>query len=356
MIIHPQHFSAILAGTACFSRGQLPILECALIQPAPGGLSITSTDLECQITATLPDIASPAAGFCVGAEKLRSIIRSCPSGLPLEIAQSDARAILRAGRSRWTLATLPADDFPALEPADATASITVPADDLHLGLATVLDAAARDDVRQYINGVLFEVRGGALRLVATDGHRLHAWETPIDSDTEARGIVPRRSAATLARLATGDSTRIDITPTAASFAIGETLFTTKLIAAKYPDWRRVLPKPEHRLSINRLELLTAVTRVLILANEAYQGIMLMIGDGSLALAAQSAAGDANDIVALADHGPEATIAVNGHYLVDALKIFGTEEIGIEYTGGNIGIVLTPAGADMPMATIMPMRL
>ena len=359
MLIERKSVQTIMAGLSAAGRGGLPILEHALVIESEGSASVTTTDLELQITATLAEQDGPngLGGYCVHAGKLREILRS--GSPPITITHDNSRAIVRSGAARFTVNTLHPDEFPALQTVGGQ-QLAIPADTLRLGIASVIDAAARDDVRHYLNGVLMELKHRRLTLIATDGHRMHVWRADIDAELEVNAIIPRRSAEALTRQLQGtEMVTVEVSRTALSVACGPILITTKLIDAKYPDWERAIQDTNRQITVNRGDLLAAVNRANILANEQYYGLSMTVQDsGHILIESASVNGATSELISIQEGAVPHIFAHNGHYLRDAASLFPHDELSIQYSDNTDHgpIIMTPPDACYPMALVMGIRL
>src|SRR6185503_15673121 len=275
-------------------RHTLPILSNVLIERSGDTLGFLATDIEIQIAARS---AIPASGetraVTVGARKLLDILRALPDGAEVTLQQQDKRLLVKAGKSRFTLQTLAAEDFPRLaKPAGESARFELEQKELRRVLSLVQYAMAQQDIRYYLNGLLMVVDEGTLKLVATDGHRLAFAALKVGAELPRQEvIVPRKTVLELAKLLgeTDDPVKIELSATQASFSFGSVDLVSKLIDGKFPDYTRVIPAShKNRLQASREPLRQALLRAAILSNEKFRGVRWVLSDGSLKIVSSNA--------------------------------------------------------------------
>src|SRR5690606_1902819 len=252
-------------------RQTLPVLSNVLLVVEGQQLSLTGTDLEVELVGrvTLEDAAEPGE-ITVPARKLMDICKSLPSDALIDIRIDDQKLLVKAGRSRFTLSTLPANDFPTVEEGPGSLTFNLPQAKLRRLIERTSFAMAQQDVRYYLNGMLLEVQSGLLRAVATDGHRLAmcSMEATIQQDGKHQVIVPRKGILELARLLTEQDAEVSIVLGQHHIRAntGEFTFTSKLVDGKFPDYERVLPRGGDKLVVaDRQGLREAFSRTAILS-------------------------------------------------------------------------------------------
>src|SRR5688572_3514350 len=274
-------------------RHTLPILSNVLIERSGDALGFLATDIEIQIAARS---AIPAGGetraVTVGARKLLDILRALPDG-EVTLQQQDKRLQVKAGKSRFALQTLAAEDFPRLaKPAGESAKFKLEQKALRRLLGLVQYAMAQQDIRYYLNGLLMVVEDGSLKLVATDGHRLAYAALKLGANLPRQEvIVPRKTVLELTKLLaeSEDEVRVEISATQAAFSFGNVDLVSKLIDGKFPDYTRVIPtQHKNRLQIGREALRQALLRAAILSNEKFRGVRWVLADGSLKIVSSNA--------------------------------------------------------------------
>jgi DNA polymerase-3 subunit beta len=276
-------------------RQTLPVLANLLVSAGPDGVSFTGTDLEVEMVARMAADGIEAGDITIPARKLFDICRALPDGIKIDFKQAGERITVSAGRSRFTLSTLPASEFPQIDNIDLVERVTLSEATLKELIDRTAFAMAHQDVRYYLNGTLLDVREGALRCVATDGHRLALCETMVDLAAQARRqvIIPRKGVLELQRLLdAGDGTvEIELGRNHLRVRRSDFTFTTKLIDGRFPDYDSVIPiGADKQLTVGRDELRAALQRASILSNEKYRGVKLDVSPGRLQIVAHTGAG------------------------------------------------------------------
>ena len=345
-------------------RHTLPILSNVLIEKHGDQLTMLATDIEIQIrTTTGGHIGGEDVAITVGARKLQDILRALPDSTDVSLTLDDKRLTVKAGRSRFQLQTLPAADYPSLNPpTDAAARLTIGQRTFKRQLAQVSYAMAQQDIRYYLNGLLIIADGGELRMVATDGHRLayaaSDLEAPVPVRTEA--ILPRKTVLELARqLADNDDPlEIVLAGNQAVFRFGSIELVTKLIDGKFPDYERVIPQAHPKLiSFERQPLLSALQRAAILTNEKFRGVRMVLEDGLLKIVSTNAEQEeALDELEIDYQGDKLDIGFNVTYLLDVLNNLSSETVDWRFNDGNSSALITLPGNDKFKYVVMPMRI
>jgi len=344
-------------------RQTLPVLANVLLNLDGQHLSITGTDLEVELVGRLTlDEAGDNGEVTVPARKLADICKSLPEGAQIEFSVAESRATLRSGRSRFTLATLPAREFPNIEDSIGTHQFTLKQTELRRLIDRTAFAMAQQDVRYYLNGMYFELRAGRLRTVATDGHRLAVCTYPgtLQDLEDTQVIVPRKGVLELARLMQDDDG--DVTIILGSNHIRATTpnftFTSKLVDGKFPDYERVLPRNADKvIEGSRLEMRQAFTRTAILSNEKYRGVRLKLSEGSLDIEANNPEQEqAEESLPVTYTGDSLEIGFNVGYLLDVLGVLSGGEIRFSLGDPNSSALLEESDGGDSLYVVMPMRL
>ena len=344
-------------------RQTLPILAHFLLTIENGRLSVTGTDMELELVASteLPD--AEAGEVTVPARKLVDICRSLPADAEIQLQVDGERALVRSGRSRFSLTTLPAVDYPSGDDLTGELRIIVKEGQFRRLLELTYFAMAHQDVRYYLNGLLLDIGEGLLRAVATDGHRLAIAAIPVDTGDSARQvIVPRKGISELLRLlGSGDEeVAIDVGSNGIQIILPEVRLTSKLIDGKFPDYRRVVPKVEDSdktVVVDRERVRQALTRAAILSNDKYRAVRLCLEPNLLRVVANNPEQEeAEDEVEVAYHGEGLEIGFNVSYLIDALTALPGEEAEIHLGDSSSSCLITPKGEGDCQYVVMPMRL
>jgi DNA polymerase-3 subunit beta len=342
-------------------RQTLPILSNVLLALEGNQLSLTGTDLEVELTGRVQtDSVGVDGEITVPARKLVDICKQLPDGTLMEFTAEEGKLLIKAGRSRFTLATLAASDFPLVDDAQGDKVIDLPQKALRRLIDRTAFAMAQQDVRYYLNGMFLEIRSGRLRMVATDGHRLALCTAPdsVDSD-DASLIIPRKGVLELARLLEGESAVKVVIGTNHLRAVNETFtFTSKLIDGKFPDYERVLPKsPDKSVVGDRLALRQAFSRTSILSNEKYRGVKLSLSTDLLKITANNPEQEeAVEEVAVDYQGDTLEVGFNVTYLLDVLGVLDSESVRLSLSDSASSALLEEAEAGDSMYVVMPMRL
>ena len=263
-------------------RHTLPVLANVLLRKTGGEIEFTTSDLEIQVR-TRADFDGDAGNFSttVGARKLIDILRTLPADQNVTLSSAQNKLLLSGGKSRFTLQTLPSEDFPLVqEAADFGPMFSVPQKSLKALIAQVHFAMAVHDIRYYLNGILFVAEGKSLTLVATDGHRLALAQATLEVEMPKQEVIlPRKTVLELQRLLRDEDTPIEMrfAGNQAKFAFSGMEFVTKLVEGKFPDYNRVIPK-SHRnhITLGRMPLLSSLQRAAILTSEKFKGVRLNV--------------------------------------------------------------------------------
>jgi len=344
-------------------RHTLPILSNVLIERAPGALSFLATDIEIQITArSAVEPSGEARAVTVGARKLVDILRALPEGSEVTLQQQDKRLLVKAGKSRFALQTLPAEDFPRLaRPAGEVARFALAQKALRHVLGLVQYAMAQQDIRYYLNGLLLVVEDRALKLVATDGHRLAYAALALEAKLPRQEvIVPRKTVVELAKLLadTDEEVRIELSATQAAFSFGSVELVSKLVDGKFPDYTRVIPVGhKNTLAIEREVLRQALSRAAILSNEKFRGVRLVLTDGSLRVVSSNAEQEeAEETLEVRYQGDALDIGFNVNYLLDVLNNVAGSEVQCSFgDSASSALLVFPSEAEFKYV-VMPMRI
>ena len=344
-------------------RHTLPILANVLIRKSGTQLQLTTSDLEIQIS-TSADLGGDDGSFAatVGARKLIDILRSMPSDQTVSLESAQNKLILKGGKSRFTLQTLPADDFPLVQQAENFGPVfAIPQKVLKDLLNQVSFAMAVHDIRYYLNGILFVAEGKQLSLVATDGHRLAFSSATLDIEVPKQEVIlPRKTVLEMQRLLSDKEGAIEMqfAGNQAKFDFDGMQFVTKLVEGKFPDYNRVIPKNHKNIiTLGREPLLKSLQRTAILTSEKFKGVRLNIEPGTLRIASNNAEQEeAVDELDIDYGGDEIEIGFNVTYLIDALANMNQDMIKIELSDSNSSALLTIPDNAAFKYVVMPMRI
>ena len=344
-------------------RHTLPVLANVLIRKTGDSVQLTTSDLEIQIRTTA-ELGGDNGNFTstVGARKLIDILRTMPADQTVSLESTQNKLVLKGGKSRFTLQTLPAEDFPLVQEAPSFGpTFSVPQKTLKDLMSQVSFAMAVHDIRYYLNGILFVAEGKQLSLVATDGHRLAYASATLDVEVPRQEVIlPRKTVLELQRLLSDAEGAIEMrfASNQAKFSFDGMEFVTKLVEGKFPDYNRVIPK-NHRnhITLGRAPLLACLQRTAILTSEKFKGVRLNVEPGLLRVASNNAeqeeAVDELDI----DYGGDAIeIGFNVTYLIDALSNMSQDMVKLELQDSNSSALLTNPENNAFKYVVMPMRI
>ncbi len=342
-------------------RQTMPVLSNVLLSARNNRLSVTGTDLEVELVSAVNLSVQQAGEITVPGRKLLDILRALPEGVAVSLALEGDRVIVRAGRSRFTLSTLSAVEFPVVEEVSAQQTLRLPQAELRRLIDKTHFSMAQQDVRYYLNGMLLEADGGILRAVATDGHRLALCETTLEEPvkTKQQVIVPRKGVLELQRIL-GESGTVELAVGTNHIRaeIGDVRFTSKLIDGRFPEYGRVIPaRPNRIVEADRAVLRQALQRTAILSNEKYRGIRLSLKTNLLTLQTHNPEQEeAEDQLEVVYPGDELEIGFNVNYLLDALSAIETDRVQIGLTDSNSSCLITAPDIATARYVVMPMRL
>jgi DNA polymerase-3 subunit beta len=342
-------------------RQTMPILSNVLLKVEDGQLTITATDLEVELAATTAVAEDGSGEITVPGRKLHDICRALPDGSDLDVSLAGERMTIKSGRSRFTLATLGAADFPLVEEVAAQQAMTLAQNELETLLEKTQFSMAQQDVRYYLNGLLLETEGATLRAVATDGHRLALSQIvlPDGGAREMQVIVPRKGVLELSRLL-GHEGQLTLTIGAnhVRVELDDTRFTSKLIDGRFPEYGRVVPKnPKNVVTADRALLREALQRAAILSNEKYRGVRLDLSENNIVIQANNPEQEeAVETLEVEYRGDSMEIGFNVNYLLDALGAVDEASVQLGVTDGNSSCLITAPGDESTKYVVMPMRL
>jgi len=344
-------------------RHTLPILANVLLRKSGTSIQLTTSDLEIQIRTTA-ELGGDAGNFTttIGARKLIDILRTMPADQTVSLESNQSKIILKGGKSKFTLQTMQAEDFPLVqESANFGPAFSVPQKTLKDLLGQVAFAMAVHDIRYYLNGILFVAEGKQLSLVATDGHRLAFASATLDVEVPKQEVIlPRKTVIELQRLLSDADGAIEMqfANNQAKFSFDGMEFVTKLVEGKFPDYNRVIPKNhKNKITLGRTALLSTLQRTAILTSDKFKGVRLNIDPGSLRVASNNAEQEeAVDELDIDYGGDSIEIGFNVTYLIDALANMSQDMVSVELTDGNSSALFTIPDNATFKYVVMPMRI
>src|SRR3954465_14269255 len=344
-------------------RHTLPILSNVLIDSTAEAISFLATDIEIQISARTGLTASrDARSLTVGARKLLDILRALPENTEVSLQPQDKRLLLKAGRSRFTLQTLPAEDFPKLAKAAGEATrFTMAQKALRRLLGLVQYAMAQQDIRYYLNGLLMVGESGELKVGARGGRPPALASMPLEATLPRQeAIVPRKTVIELTKLLadSDDEVGIELSASQAAFGFGAIDLVSKLIDGKFPDYTRVIPTGhKNKLQAGREALRQALQRAAILSNEKFRGVRWVLTDGSLKIVSSNAdQEEAQEEVEVKYNGDALDIGFNVNYLLDVLNNVSGNELECAFGDSSSSALISYANEKGFKYVVMPMRI
>jgi DNA polymerase III subunit beta len=344
-------------------RQTLPVLANFLFQAETDGkFSITGTDMEVELIALVKAKVDRQGEITVPARKLLDIVRMLPDGVDIGVVLDGDKLTLSSARSRYTLATLPATDFPATDQFETIENVEIQEDKLKHLLDKTSFAMANQDVRYYLNGLLLEFKDGTLRTVATDGHRLAVCDLDgsINLKQDRQIIVPRKGVLELGRMLTDskDIVLLGLGKNHVRLQKGSSALTSKLIDGRFPDYQAVIPVgADRRIEVDRAAFILALQRAAILSNEKYKGVRLEASGKALKIIAHNPQQEeAEETLEAKLNFEQLSIGFNVLYLLDALNAIESEQVSLEMRDANSSCLITASAGGSDRHVVMPLKL
>ena len=343
-------------------RQALPILSNLLLVGNANKLTFTATDLEMQTSLNIDTKIETDFEITISARKLFDITRALPENSELDFQINESRVNVKAGKSKFNLQTLPSKDYPLLKKNDSeSVSVKLSQNKLKGLLKQVDFAMAQQDIRYYLNGLLFEIQGQKLNIVGTDGHRLSFTSTKLDDSYEKKEvIIPRKTIMELIKLLddSDEIVELEILNQQVIFKFGDIFIITKVIDGKFPDYNRVIPVGyENGFLIDRQMLLNAMQRASILSNEKYRGIRLVLSENNMQLiTTNSEQEEAQEDIEISYNKEAIDIGFNVTYLIDVLNNIQFDQLSFTFKDSNSSCLVTIPNNDDYKYVVMPMRI
>ncbi len=338
-----------------------PILSHVLLDVREGKVRILATDLEVQLAAQLEISIETPGKTAVPARKLFEICRALPENAQIELKQEGEHIRILSGNARFNLHTLAAEQFPGLQAGIPRLQGNCEAESFRRALSVASVSMAQNDARFFLNGVLVEITGQQMRLVATDGHRLSLMHIPFAHEGAQggyQGILPRKAVLELLRLITGSSVSLRFSDTSFVLETGEQQFSCKLVDAKYPDYRRVIPVGHpSKAHIQRADFKSALQQIDVVSSDKNPAAILVFQSGEITLRSRNEEQEEAEIrIPAGFQGDTVEIAFNTRYLMDSTQILEDEDIQVSIRDGNSSAMFTGPETDNPLYIVMPIRL
>lgn len=345
-------------------RHTLPILSNVLFEHVQDKLHLLATDLEIQVSTSFLCAQKSPDNYqvTVSARKLQDILRALPEQAEIILEAQNNRLLVRSGKSRFTLQTLPAEDFPKhAQTAEPVANIKMSEKTLKSLFLLVQYAMAQQDIRYYLNGLLLVLEGNTLRAVATDGHRLAYACVELQQECALQEVIlPRKAVQEIVKLLSDseDEVNVQLAPGQVKFQIADVALITKLVDGKFPDYTRVIPANyQKHFSIERELLQQALQRVAILSNEKFRGVRWTLSEGQLRITCTNTEQEeAFEELEIDYHGEALDIGFNVTYLLDVLNNITSKEVICSFGDANSSVLVTIAEDKDFRYVVMPMRI
>ncbi|NCP65597.1 MAG: DNA polymerase III subunit beta [Paraglaciecola sp.] len=352
-----------LVSGAVERRHTLPILSNVLIKVSENSLWLTGTDLEVELISNVTLEGDFTEGeITVPAKKLVDICKGLREGSAIDFEVDANKALIKSGRSKFSLSTLSASDYPNLEDWQGELDFEIPQSALKRLIDSTHFCMAQQDVRYYLNGMSLETEENVIRTVATDGHRLALCRLAYTNATlpNRQVIIPRKGVLEISRLIEDSDKRVKVQVGSNHIRIFSTdfIFTSKLVDGRFPDYRRVLPKDgDKKIESEKDMLKQAFSRAAILSNEKFKGVRLNLSENELKITANNPEQEeAEEIVDIDYAGAALEIGFNVAYLIDVMNGLNCEKVRITLADSNSSALLEDASDDSALYVIMPMRL
>ena len=343
-------------------RQTLPILSNVLLKLAPAGLTITATDLEMEVIAKSNIQVEKEGTITVPVKKFYDTVRTLPEGSEIAFEMVGDKVILKSGKTRFSLTTMPAENFPVIETKEKKLNFQIPQEKLKQIIDRTQFAMALQDVRYYLNGLMLEIQGSHITAVATDGHRLALCkiEADFNAGEKISVIVPRKAVMEITRLLDESYTNVEVIigENFIKLELPEVSFTSKLIDGQYPNYQAVIPREgDTKVIADKSLIRQCLIRTSILSNEKYRGIRIQLGDNKLrAMANNPEQEEAEDEIEIEYEGSDLEIGFNVNYMLDAITAVQDEKVKISFTDANGSALITPPTAQDCIYVVMPMRI
>lgn len=346
-------------------RQSIPILSNVLLRLQENRLFVTGTDNEIELTSNVEVLDPSSEGSTtLSGRKLIDICRQLPSNQILNFSMdAQSKASIQAGKSRFTLAILPAEDFPTMSQPEESLEVSIDRQDLKQLLGTTAFAMSEQDVRYYMNGLFFEFNTDSLTTVATDSHRMAYCQLPLKScaDKEAHFILPRKGVLELLRVLGDENSgmlNMNISKNAVKIADDKFVFLSRLIDGNFPNYRRVIPSQLDKIAVvDKLLLKQSLQKMLIFTSEKYPAARLFFKNNLLCFHSHNTENEeAVDEISLQYHGSETEIAFNIDYLLGALGVLPDGDIQIQFSQANNSVLIKSEKLPVAQSIIMPMTL
>lgn len=343
-------------------RQVLPILGNILVQLISNTLHLTATDNEIEITcqSQLATIGNVDGEATLPAKKLFDIVRTLDTQIDLSVVLEGDVATLKAGKSKFKLKTLPADDFPKSPGIEEKGKFVVSQRELKNLMSKVAYATAVNDIRYYLNGILLEISDGKISIVGTDGHRMAVAQHDFESEQNTKVIIPRKTVLELSKLLIDNeksSVEVLFDDNHIQFKLSDSLVvTSKLIDGDFPDWRAVVPVVSEVIHVEKITLNLALQRAIILAHEKYKGVALRFDENQMVISTHTQNEESENIISAEYTGDNLEIGFNGVYILEAINTIDSPKIQLGIVDNKSSLMISDTVDSRFFSIVMPMRL
>ena len=343
-------------------RQTMPVLANLLVSVKDNVLSVTASDTEVELVARCNLEGAEDGETTIPARKWFDIVRALPDGSQVTVKLNGDRVSVSAGRSRFVLSTLPADEFPSADELEVIERVSLTESVLKELIERTAFAMAQQDVRFYLNGLLLELSETGLRCVATDGHRLALCEASLPTGAKARKqiILPRKGVLELQRLLEGSDVELELELGRSHVRArrSDVIFSSKLIDGRFPDYEAVVPIGADKLvKVERELLRSALQRAAILSNEKYKGVKLEVSPNQLRVIAHNPEQEeATEEIEAETVVNDVAIGFNVGYLMEAISALRGEFIILQLRDANSSALVREVDSEACRHVVMPLRL
>jgi DNA polymerase III subunit beta len=342
-------------------RQTLAVIGNVLVEAQDDGIRLTATDLEVELQSTFAERVMEPGHITIPARKFLDVVRNLNDGIDIRLQVRADKAYLTAERSRYSLSTLPAMDFPGVDQLTDTIQLQLQQKIFKRLIESTQFCMALQDVRYYLNGILLDITPGSIKAVATDGHRLAVSEISQDFDIKERFqvIIPRKGVHEIFRLLSESENLVDITISSNHIQVQlpGLRFTSKLIDGRYPDYRSVIPEENFSAILDKENFKRALVRSAVILHEKMRGVRLSLNTDCLMIhATNQDQEEAEDEIVCEYQGDKIDIAFNVTYLLDVISVIHGDSIKMVFGKKNGSCLIADTSDDRSQFVVMPMRI
>ena len=341
-------------------RNTIPVIGNVLVSATESELSLTATDLEIELVSRVPISFGKPGRTTLPAKKLLDICKTLPEKVDIDFILDKDRCILKAGKSRFVLATRSADEFPNIEKIHEGKSLTLSQGSFKRLFQKTHFSMSSSDIRYILMGALLDVSPGRVKVCTTDGHRLSVCETAVETQISTQVVVPRKGVSELMRLLQDSKNPLEVIVgrNHIQVILPEVTFTSKLIDGKFPEYQYIIPQQSSKVLLaQRDDLRRALQRVSILSNEKTRGVRFLLDKTSLRILSINPDKEtAEEEIDAEYEGEPIDIGFNVGYLLDVLGVIDDDRVKIGMTAAENSVLLQNAGTTVCQYVVMPIRV